>query len=407
MKKITNVLKNIHFKEDFSYLLNNYSKNINDFIFFDIETTGFSYKNSMCYLIGAAYLSDIASKNKSTITNDIFCENDINNISLENKDNSCDNSQWLYTQWFATSPNEEADILKDFLAFISNYKYVISFNGERFDIPFINGRCDILNINSPLKDLINNSIDIFRIIQSLKALLRLENYKQKSIEEFLKIHRTDKYSGGELIKYYKNYVLSKDNTLLELLLLHNHDDIEGLINISPILNYLNIINHNYDLLDTKISDYIDYHGNLSYEVIFTLTLPCKLITPINYIKEPFLINIQDNTITIKAPIFSGNLKYFYPNYKDYYYIPSEDQAMHKSVASFIDKNYRQPAKASNCYIYKNGSFLMQYNNIISPSFKENYSDTHSFFEPNSEFINSPNKILEYIKDILNNILTVK
>ena len=81
--------------------------------------------------------------------------------------------------------------------------------------------------------------------------------------------------------------------------------------------------------------------------------------------------------------------------------------MHKSVASFIDKNYRQPAKASNCYIYKNGSFLMQYNNIISPSFKENYSDTHSFFEPNSEFINSPNKILEYIKDILNNILTVK
>ena len=52
MKKITNVLKNIHFKEDFSYLLNNYSKNINDFIFFDIETTGFSYKNSMCYRIG-------------------------------------------------------------------------------------------------------------------------------------------------------------------------------------------------------------------------------------------------------------------------------------------------------------------------------------------------------------------
>ncbi len=384
MKKITNSLKNISSKEHFSYLFNNFSKNINDFIFFDIETTGFSYKNSMCYLIGVAYVADIVSENNSQLIKD--------------------KKQWLYTQWFATSPNEEADILKDFSDFISNYKYIISFNGERFDIPFINGRCDILNINSPLKNLENNSIDIFQIIQPLKNLLKLENYKQKSIEEFLNIHRNDKYSGGELIKYYKQYIISKDNSLLDILLLHNHDDIKGLIDITPILNYVDIINNNYKLSDIQISDYIDYTGNNAKEVIFTLTLPNSIITSINHVKEPFLINIRNNIITVKSQIFSGKLKYFYSNYKDYYYIPSEDQAIHKSVASFIDKHYRQQAKASNCYVYKTGNFLMQYNNIIAPSFKDNYNDSFSFFEVNDDFTKSSSNTINYINDIFSNII---
>ena len=78
--------------------------------------------------------------------------------------------------------------------------------------------------------------------------------------------------------------------------------------------------------------------------------------------------------------------------------------MHKSVSSYIDKKYRQPAKASNCYVHKTGQFLMQYSNIITPFFKRKYNDDFSYFELNDSFINSPDKITDYVKDILFNIL---
>lgn len=374
MLKITNKLlqlSNISDLQEHSYLSDNFSQNINDYIFFDIETTGFSYKNSMCYLIGAIYYN---------------------------------RGFWMYTQWFAVNPSDESEILNDFVEFSNRYRYIVSFNGERFDIPFINGRCELLESDVQLENINNRSIDIFHIIQPLKNLLNLDNYKQKSIEEFLGIHRIDKYNGGELIKCYKQYIISKDESLLNTLLLHNHDDIIGLANITPVLNYMDIINHNISYTASHQSDYAGYNGDPSSEFIFTFNIPHAVNVPVNIIKEPFFINIANNIITVKVNIINDKLKYFYSNYKDYYYIPSEDQAMHKSVSSYIDKKYRQPAKASNCYVHKAGQFLMQYSNIITPFFKRKYNDNFSYFELNDSFINSPDKITDYVKDILFNIL---
>ena len=69
---------------------------------------------------------------------------------------------------------------------------------------------------------------------------------------------------------------------------------------------------------------------------------------------------SDNEGKLRVPIYEEEMKYFYSNYKDYYYLPQEDIAIHKSVASFVDKEFRQQALASNCYtrkappIFRNG-----------------------------------------------------
>ena len=49
-------------------------------------------------------------------------------------------------------------------------------------------------------------------------------------------------------------------------------------------------------------------------------------------------------------------------------------AIHKSVASFVDKGYRENAKASTCYSRKEGEFLPQYHTIMNPEFKKEYKD---------------------------------
>ena len=60
---------------------------------------------------------------------------------------------------------------------------------------------------------------------------------------------------------------------------------------------------------------------------------------------------------LRAPIAEEELKYFYPNPEDYYYLPMEDEAIHKSVSSFVERSHRVQATVSNCYTRRRGDFL--------------------------------------------------
>ena len=85
-------------------------------------------------------------------------------------------------------------------------------------------------------------------------------------------------------------------------------------------------------------------------------------------------------VTIKVPLYCQEMKYFYANYKDYYYLPGQDLAMHKSIASFVDSSRREQAKAENCYTRKTSSFLPEWDAFRAPFFKTSYKDSGIFFE---------------------------
>ena len=74
-------------------------------------------------------------------------------------------------------------------------------------------------------------------------------------------------------------------------------------------------------------------------------------------------------------------------------------AIHKSVATFVDKDYRQKAKASNCYTRKTSRFLPQFYPFITPVFQKNYKDKVSYFELTNDFISSNKELKRYIKHI--------
>ena len=104
---------------------------------------------------------------------------------------------------------------------------------------------------------------------------------------------------------------------------------------------------------------------------------------------------------IRIPVFEGELKFFYSNYKDYYYLPVEDMAIHKSVASFVDKEYREKAKACNCYTRKTSQFLPQYDSIMNPSFKKEHKDKCTYFELTEDFMTSSEMLQRYVEHIFN------
>lgn len=343
-----------------------------DCIFFDIETTGFSPTTSMIYLIGCLRK---------------------------------DGSNLIVEQFFAESKDDEKELLEQFMRVLNHHKTIISFNGIGFDIPFIKAKCDTYHIPEKLKEF--RYIDIFKLISNIKFLLKLPNYKQKTIESFLDIHRDDLFSGGELINVYEDYTQTKSKEAEALLLLHNYDDVTGMLDLLPILSYLEVLNGQYTISSVEIALYTSYEGETGQEMIITLKNDYVLPKRVSYQYQDYYLTMNQEQSRIRIPLYEGELRYFYPNYKDYYYLPEEDMAIHKSVATFVDKAYRERAKACNCYNRKTGIFLPQYDTIMSPVFQKQHKDKCSYFELTEDFSTSDVMLRRYVDHIFRLFINAK
>lgn len=360
MKTIDYNFKQLKTEYDLS-LLTNPAKAL----FLDIETTGLSSKTASIYLIGACYYKD---------------------------------NTWNGIQWFAETPEEEADIIHAFFQFASDFSTLIHFNGNQFDLPFILGRCELLGLSYNFEAF--EGIDIYKRVALCKHFLQLPNCKQKSIEKFLHLDREDKYSGGELIQIYKEYVVTPSKDKEELLLLHNKDDLKGMLEILPILSYADIFNKPVRATKVQANYYRDLNGKKQQELIIRLKLTSSVPVPLSYHANDCYVTAEGNHAALRVPVYTEELKYFYTNYKEYYYLPLEDVAMHKSVASFVDKEHRIPATAATCYTRKYSSYLPMWDYVLEPFFKREYKSSLLFFELTDKFKTDREAFSKYASHIL-------
>lgn len=295
-------------------------------LFFDIETTGFSRQYCNIYLIGCLY----------------FCDN-----------------QPMYAQWLAENFNEEANILMAFHKFIQKYTTLIHFNGNSFDIPFIKERGEKYHLDFNFNQY--KSIDIYKPVSRLNHIFKMENQKQKTFEKLLGINRSDPFSGGDLIEVFKHYVESKDERLLFPLLLHNKEDVWNMGILTSLLSFSDLFDHKYSVENYKRNSYKDINGDSASELTVELVLDNPVPIPVSYGFDLVYFKVSGIKAYLSIKIKSGTYKYFFHNYKDYYYLPLEDKAIHKSLSSFVDKKYRKPATASTCYEKACGDFLPIYN----------------------------------------------
>lgn len=329
-------------------------------LFFDIETTGFSGDRNRVYLIGAVYLNSRSAHS---------------------------------VQWFADTPESEPQVIESFFDFLDSYRTLVHFNGDTFDIPFLLKRCRALGLNRNFDRV--ESIDIFKRIKPYKRHLGLSNMKQKSIEAFLGIAREDKYDGGQLINIYEKYLDSHAPELEKLLLLHNEEDLKGMPKLLPILFYPDFFNQEFTL-----TSYRKAKGETP-RLILSLSGDPKTIlpVPIRAAVPSYAFSARNASMELSIKLFEGTLKYFYPNYKDYYYLTYEDTAVHKSVGEYVDKNARTKATKETCYTKKSSIFLPQPSVIWTPEFRMSCKDRLCFFEFCPECLNDPAALNTYIKKI--------
>lgn len=338
-------------------------QNDSKFVFFDIETTGFVATQTSLYLIGCVFK---------------------------------ENNTWRFRQWFLESHNEEPEVLREFSEFLTDFDTIIHFNGATFDIPYMNKKYARYKQPSPFDML--ESIDIYKLISPCKKFLSIDSLKQKACEEFLGLYREDPFSGGELIEIYRAYTETFDGKLLEVLLLHNHEDLTGMLSILPMLAYTRFFDAKPEFINSSTHNYITSDSKEDTELFLEFKLPfCIPVAFKHDIGNDILLSVSSDCIKLRIPVHSGELKFFYPNYKEYFYLPMEDCAIHKSVAQFVDKEFRQKATACNCYSKKAGKFIpinAKYTKDFSafPVFKDSYNSATAYLElpensVNEEFFN--------------------
>ena len=79
--------------------------------------------------------------------------------------------------------------------------------------------------------------------------------------------------------------------------------------------------------------------------------------------------------------------------------------MHKSVASFVDKEHRTQATAATCYTRKFSSYLPQWEMVVEPFFKRDYKSKDLFFEVTDEMKQDRELFSRYATHILEVIAT--
>lgn len=331
--------------------------------FFDIETTGFSPNYAFVYLIG------MAVRTKDTIH---------------------------IHQFLAETRQEEKNVLAAFYKQSAPVHTLITFNGTRFDIPFLQSRETLHSIQGNWDS--QQITDLYKLTAKLSRLFQLPDKKQKSIEKFLGIDREDQFTGGELIQIYDQYEKTKNPHAETLLLLHNYEDVLGMTKLLSLFAYRDF----FELPPHVLSGTKDSNG-----IQLTLKAPMAFPTPFNYRKGYAALTCQNTSTALRIQALHGELNYYYENYKDYYYLPEEDMAIHKSVAAFVDPAHKKKATAATCYSKKSGQFLPQPENIFTPCFYPKKKRGTSYFELTEAFLSDQNALNTYAASLLNYIYSQK
>lgn len=128
-----------------------------------------------------------------------------------------ENDKCYIIQYFAEDNSEERRLLEIYLKMIENKK-VITYNGDKFDIPFLNMRLDY----NKLFPVFPETLDIYKLIANHRKYFVFESMKLMDIEKSIGIFRNDP-SRYKVISKLTEDIQKRDKP--KPIMIHNENDI--------------------------------------------------------------------------------------------------------------------------------------------------------------------------------------
>ncbi len=188
--------------------------------FADIETTGLSPKTARVILGGVNVLEGVREdEDGEHVTLKLVCHEFFSNFGTK---------------------DDEKDLLLAYLEVLRGLDVIVTYNGEKFDVPFLFERFRKHKID--YFEGFPFNFDLYRMLNGFSSLRQvLPNLKQKTVESYFGLWptRTDEISGEDSINLYYAYLSHKPgpgkDALKETIILHNSDDCMQLCRLSPIV----------------------------------------------------------------------------------------------------------------------------------------------------------------------------
>ncbi|MGB4439912.1 MAG: ribonuclease H-like domain-containing protein [Sedimentibacter sp.] len=250
-------------------------------------------------------------------------------------------------QIFCQYKIDEPEALKFLKDLIKSKKYVITYNGNTFDIPFLINKTQKHDINIDFDCFIK--IDLYNYMRQLRNKIQITDLKLKTIEEYFNIKRNDTLGGEDVIVLYEAYKIEPRKEFSYLIMQHNYEDVFNL----PIL-----LNNIFNLYDNIL-----YYNNLIVKInnhdfsIKKNSLLCKLNIisdfKTDYIHQSinFNLNLKINTQTMEINIPVG----FYKdnNISEFYYVDNNEYKIKSYTAIEGIKRNLVPIKLNDKIYYEN------------------------------------------------------
>lgn len=110
--------------------------------------------------------------------------------------------------------------------------------------------------------------------------------------------------------------------------------------------------------ESSVEEYKDANGNTkAVDINYSLKLAKVRISTMEFANEVVSVKLDESGLTVSFTIEELELKTYFENYREYYYLPEEDCAVHESVAGFMSNRHRKKATAKTAYIKRKDAFI--------------------------------------------------
>ncbi len=302
---------------------------LEDFFLFDIETTGLNHTHSRVILIG--YIHWVGD-------------------------------HFQLKQLFCKGVEEEALLLQHFLQDVIGKTCLVTFNGQSFDIPFMNSRYRLLDIPFQLDKRF--SLDVLRCVRKAQEQLQFENYKLKTVEKYLGIERQDQISGKESVEMYLEYARTGNPQLEKTILLHNYEDILYLVPCMDILNHIG-----WDIIWKEAPLSVPIFGHLGYlhdvkvqghQIMVQVFIPQLFQRDQQHFEAPvpWSYGVSSNLFSLTLPCFQLDLGSEKSLFLDIDHVSQGDIQFNDLPTA--DKQALQMGSKKDLNMYNLHQFLMDY-----------------------------------------------
>lgn len=312
-----------------------------DVLLLNVETTGLRPSSSFVCMISAGY-----------------CKEDILTCHT----------------WLARSRRDEEALIEELRKLASPFREICTYGGNAFAFRFLKDRRAIYSDSTLFEN--KKLTDLQKAFRPLLQILPLAHLKKEDAESFLGFDRHGVKTGKELISFYQAWERDKSAASKDSLVLHAQEDIRFLCESYKMQAYLDFLHGKWEKVCFE---------ETADSILFSVDLYAPVPAKANWENEYARFMVKDRSAQVTAKLFSGRLRYFLPgSSSDYYYLPAEDTAIHRSVAQFVDHTQRKKATPETCYTNREGSFLPVPGSFPAPLFYASYRSVPAYVQYEKE-----------------------